>query len=167
MRENRRDAGDLYWYYGNMALTLLLYAGIVVMVRRGNVSTAVRKFFQIVFLVLWVVLFAQCICAVKEFAVLIMYATHDRLLFGLCTAWLGLAVVVLTLALRGRTRSPFCFWACPLGTVQDLTETGIHKHFSMPFASRCWRRLRRCWRAWCGGIRRHGSTTTARRPWRC
>jgi hypothetical protein len=121
---------DLAYYLGMVGVSTLLFAIIVVLIHRGTAGRDVRRLFQLLFLVLWVGVFAQCLCSVKDVAVLVAYARAGQWFYGLCTAWLALVTILFTLVLRRRFHSFYCFWACPVGTVQDLVETGLHRKMS-------------------------------------
>ncbi len=129
-RKHGGDKAELLYYLGMVAVSSLLFAIITVLVYRGTAGREVRRLFQLLFLVLWVGVFAQCLCSVKDVAVLFAYARAGQWLYGLCTAWLALVTILFTIVLRRRFNSFYCFWACPVGTVQDLVETGIHRKMS-------------------------------------
>jgi hypothetical protein len=134
VRQGHRPAADLYPYFFLIAGSMLLMAAFAVAAYRWNIGSGTRRLFQIVFLVFWVIVFAQCLCSVKDLAVLLVYGVAELgyglkgpLLYGICTAWLAVAVVVFTLVMRKRMRTAYCFVACPVGTCQELMETGLHR----------------------------------------
>jgi len=121
---------DLYYYLGMLGVSAFLFVVIAVLVHKGIAGREVRRLFQIVFLMLWGVLFAQCLCTVKDLAVLLAYARAGQAFYGLCTAWLAFMIILFTILLRRRFRSFYCFWVCPVGSAQDLIETGLHRKMS-------------------------------------
>jgi hypothetical protein len=130
VQAHRRGRADLYRYLGLVSISTVLFAVIAVLIYKNHVGRELRRLFQILFLVLWVFVFAQCLCSVKDVAVLAAYAGGGRWFYGLCTAWLALLTIAFTLVIRRRFRSFYCFWACPVGAVQDLVETGLHRKMS-------------------------------------
>jgi hypothetical protein len=134
IRQGQRPPADMYPYLFLVAGSVLLMAIFALVAYRGNITAGTRRIFQILFLVFWVIVFAQCLCSVKDLAVLLVYGVAELgygkggfLLYGLCTAWLAAAVVVFTLVMRKRLRTAYCFVACPVGTCQELMETGLHR----------------------------------------
>lgn len=123
----KRNIGDFYLYLSMILGTVLGFGTIGVLVHKGIAGPGVRRLFQIGFLGLWGLLFGQCLCSVKDIAVLSVYTMSGQWLYGLCTAWLGITAIAFTFVMRRRFRSAYCFWACPVGTAQDLLNTGIHK----------------------------------------
>ena len=134
IRQGQRPPAEMHPYLFLVAGSVLLMAAFAVAAYRWNIGPGVRRLFQIAFLVFWVIVFAQCLCSVKDLAVLLVYGVAElgygmkgALLYGICTAWLAVSVVVFTRVMRKRMRTAYCFVACPVGTCQELMETGVHK----------------------------------------
>ena len=134
IRQGQRPLSDMYPYLFLIAGSMLLMGIFALVAYRGEITAGTRRIFQILFLVFWVIVFAQCLCSVKDLAVLLVYGVAELgygfkgfLLYGLCTAWLAAITIVFTLVMRKRLRTAYCFVACPVGTCQELMETGLHR----------------------------------------
>jgi polyferredoxin len=112
-------------------LMLALYGVTAWLIHRKQPAKAARVAIQgLSFLVLGIV-FSQCLCNTKNLTLGFKNLLERQYLVALGWTWMALLAVGLTVALRRRSKSFYCYWVCPLGFVQDLvSKASLHRKLS-------------------------------------